>query len=489
MFCTNCGAKMEASDRFCGNCGAAVVDEPTAEIPAVEETVQEEALASEILPEAAEEAAADTTEETVEETTEEVMAEAAEEAPEEAPEQPVAEPEPIPEPEPEPMPEPTPEPIPVPQPQPAPARPVEKVRRKPHIALRVLMQFLSLILCLVLTVTLLATVALADVKLVLSEDGMQQLFQELLNTSTSQPKHTAAGPGVIGLAQHRPLYAPDYLYDEIPEDVDVQALIDAVLSDPDNLESVEALVGAVYEELENLLDEELLFTEEELLSFVKKSTIADYVASKLSGFTQDFINGTNKTTITTKELEKLVEENIDLYEREFHTQVDEESRSSMAAALDKMVNEQDLNQVVQDKVFSSVEDAINEAAGETGVTWKEIQKTLKILNADLTLYAAIAICLLLVLLMCALNFYNVPAGLTWSAVPFLFLGALLTLLPTLAAILPLPDRVHNLLMPLLAVFQRVHLTVLIIGIVLLVAGIIWRIVRKVLRNKRAVQTA
>ena len=481
MFCANCGAKMEDSDRFCGNCGAAVVDEPAPELPAAEETVQEEILVSAVQPEP------------VEEVTAEPIAEPeigdAEAVPPVA--EPISEPESEPEPEPasEPIPEPIPQPIPAPQPQPAPAHPVAKERRKPHIALRVLMQFLSLILCLVLAVTLLVTVALADVKLVLSEDGMQQLFQELLNTSTSQPKQTAAGPGAMGLAQHRPLYAPDDLYGEIPEDVDVQALIDAVLSDPDNLQSAEALVHAVYEELENLLDEELIFTEEELLSFVKKSTIADYVASKLSGFTQDFINGTNKTTITAKELEKLVEENIDLYEREFHTQVDKESRDSMAAALDKMVNEQDLNQVVQDKVFTSVENAINEAAGETGVTWKELQKTLKILNADLTLYAAIAICLLLMLVMCALNFYNVPAGLTWSAVPFLFLGALLTLLPTLAAIVPLPSRLSGILLPLLEVLQRVHLTVLIIGIVLLAASILWRIVRKVLRNKRAVQTA
>lgn len=366
-----------------------------------------------------------------------------------------------------------------PAPQPKPVKAKKQRGRKPHIALRILLQFFSFVMAVALCAALLGTVVLADLNRLMSAGGIQSLISSIL--APQQAPHRITG--VVG--------AGGVLLDNnftIPGDLDINDVPEDILSGGNTDENVSDLVGWLYDQLANSTDKPLNITEEQVQQFVQESTFDDYMAEKLAGYAQDFINGTSNTTITADEIMGLLEENEDLIKESFNIEFSEEAKDALRQSVDKVVTDQELNSVIRDQVFDSVEDIINESVSSTGTSWTELQPQIQKLCSDTTLYTAIGICVGILLILCLLNFYNVPAGLTWAGVPCVILGGLLTAslsaLSMAGSLLGLPSSLTTVLASFTGLFMPIHAGLLAIGVGLLVISVIWRVIRSNIRRKQ-----
>ena len=365
---------------------------------------------------------------------------------------------------------------PVAQPVAEPAKKKKKFKKRPHMAVRALLQFLSFVLCLVLVSSILATVAVADLRVMLSQGGIKSIIDAVMGISQSSEyvplPQAPAGEGHVAQVS-------DFSLDEIPEDI---------LSGGNGEDNVNALIDWLYTELEKDAEEGLEFTKEEFQSFMEESTISEYVSEKLAGFAEDFINGTEETNITTEEIMDLLDENEQVLEEKLNVVLTEEDKQKIEQDVHKVVVEDKLNETIRDTVNESVEEVLQ----ETGLDRETLQSALQLITSDLVLYGAIAACVLLVVLLCLLNYYNVGAGFTWSASAGLLVGLavsaplltlqygqdlLLDLLPDMANFLGLAVSFVPALAP-------IHYGLLLGSAVVLVISIVWRIIARCIYNRR-----
>ena len=472
MFCENCGAKLEEDARFCGVCGTKVtLPEPAESQPAPENGGQlplEEGTAP--APEAVE----------PEPAGEPVLSEPVPEPVADLPPQPVVQPVYV-----EP-PQPVAQPVYVEPPQPvaAPAKRPYRPKSKPHIALRIPLQILSFILCLVLAVSLVGTVLLADLNLLMSAGGIKQLINAVL-LPTAAPCHVRPAAGALGVHMDDAAI-PEFT---IPGDLDISDIPSDLLNGEDGV-NIDGLVDWIYNAVEEATGEPLPVSKDQVQSFIAESTVSDFVSEKLAGYAEDFINGTETTTITTQEILDLLEENQRLMEEKFQVEITPEVKDNLSVSVENAMAETDLNAVIREQVFETVKETIDESMEETGLSWEQLQPMLQTLCSDSLLYIAIGSCLVLMLLLCLLNFYNIPGGMTWSAVPCIFMGGLLTAplvvlqaSPDLFADL-MPKAVTGILASFAGVLMPIHSAVLFVGLGLLIVSIIWRAIRGAVRRSR-----
>ncbi len=350
---------------------------------------------------------------------------------------------------------PMPEPIPAPQP----------VRRKPHIALRIGMQLLSFLLSTVLGIVLIATVLLADMHTLTSSGGIKQIINAVLlpnKAPASMQPMVAAGGTVIDPGQI-----------ELPEGAE-----DAILSGDSN-----ALVDILYDTMQEMLGEENPITKDQLQTFVENSTVTDYIADKAAGFAEDILNGTENTQITTEELVQLVEENKPLIEETFEIEITDDQMEEIKSNVTTIVEENDINTTIRTEINNAMDSAVSSAGG-AGIPLAEIMQIVRMLSQDTVLYAAIGACALLLILLCGANFYNIPGGLTWAAMPCIFIGGILAAPVAVLQMTPSILGEFASLAPMVNVVAVNHYAAPIIGLVLLIGSIIWRIVRSCIRNSQ-----
>ena len=369
--------------------------------------------------------------------------------------------------------------------EPAPAKKKEKKKaykppRKPPLLLRIPLQLLSFVLCLALTVGLLGTVMLADLNHLMSADGIKQMIHAVLIPSYAAPRTVSPAVGAVGVRLDNSFDIGNIDLDDIPDDL---------FNSEDGL-NVDSLIDWIYEEIEKNSNQPLTVTKEQIEEFIAESNVADFVAEKLAGYTEDFINDTEKTEITVDEVMELLEENEELIEEKFDVNITKDVRKNMEATVEKVVEENDLNEIIREQVFVSVENSIDQTMQIAGKSWEDLRPMVQKLCADETLYTALGICAAILLLLCLLNFYNVPAGLTWGAVPCLVVGALVT--APLALLVASPDifagivseAITGTIASVAGALIPIHGSVLVLGLALLVLSIFWRIIRAAVRRHR-----
>ena len=355
-------------------------------------------------------------------------------------------------------------------------------RRKPHVAVRILMQLLSLILSLLLSVSVVATVVLADVNHLMSGDGMKQIINTVLLPGKSAPQKVTPNAGAAG--GHTALADT-----QLPGNVNINDIPDDLLNGDSPEETLDNLIEWIYEEIDKSSSSPVPYTKDQVKEFVAESTIPDFVAEKLAGFAEDFVNDTEKTTITADEIIELLEENEDLIEETLDIRMTSEVKKNMRKTVEKVVEDNDLDTVIREQVFVSVQQSIDKSMAETGMSWEDIQPKLQWLCSDTALYIAIGVCLVLLLLLCLVNYYNVPAGLTWAAVFSMIFGVVLTVPLILLQMFPnifsfIPKAISSMIASFAGILLPIHGMVLLAGVVLLVISIIWRVIRSAVYRKR-----
>ena len=354
--------------------------------------------------------------------------------------------------------------------------PKEKGRNKPSLALRVPLQIISFLLSILLFVSLLGTALLMDCNRLLSAAGIKQVMNAVFSVSSAKPAIRVT-PGAVGAGTRMdnvPTLPPNVQIPELPEDVLMGG-------------DTDALVDWICDMASQMAGQEVQVDRQQLQAFVEASTLTDYVAEKAAGYASDFINGTKETRITSDELMALLEDNQSLIEETFQVEVTREMKKELEKAITTTIEENKLNEMIHEQVFSSMEEALN---ASLPVAWNQVQAILQMLTADSVMLGAIGICLLLMLLLCVLNFYNVPGGLTWSAVPCILAGGILSLpvaflqaSPVLMTqLLEMPGGLMQMLLSFLRVFATVHYGILFFGVILLVLSIVWRILRASVRS-------
>jgi hypothetical protein len=471
MFCDHCGAKLEDDARFCGLCGAKLT-------PA--ESVEEAPVPTEEAPDL------------------QVIQEVPVPRQEAAPEVTEPAPEPVPEPVAEPVPDPVPQPMVPPEvpvqppvfvmPPAAPAVPAKKPYRpkpKPHIALRIPLQILSFLLSFILAFSLLGTVLLADLNHLMSAGGIKQLINAILIPNAA-PHSIQPAVGAAGVRFGNETPVPGFT---VPGDFDVSD-IPSDLINGENGVDMDGLINWIYNTVEEAAGEPLPISKEQVQEFIAESTVSDFVSEKLAGYAEDFINGTENTTITTEELLELLEENQDLLEEKFQVEITTEVKENLTAAVEEAMTEADLDTMIREQVFETVEESIDQTMQEAGMSWEQLQPMLQTLCSDTTLYTAIGICAVLMLLLCLLNFYNIPGGLTWIAVPCILMGSLVTAPLVLLSASPqifagmVPEAITGIVASFAGVLLPIHGSVPILGLALLIISIIWRAIRGAVRRSR-----
>lgn len=366
---------------------------------------------------------------------------------------------------------------PVPVQVPKQAKASKNRRQGPSLLVRIPLQLLSLIMCLVLVVCLLATALLLDCNRMLSAGGIKQLVSAVLSVSQSgssspNPSLGAVGAGVRLDTTTLPEDALENI--EIPSEVLTGG-------------STDALVDWLCEVVSEAAGQEVVIDRDQVQTFVSESTVTDYVAEKAAGYAEDFIQGTRNTQITTEELKALFDENEDLLEQTFQIEVTPELRESIDKTIEYTVEENNLNETIHEQVFTAMEEALDESV--PGMDADTLRSYLQLLTSGGVVWGSIGLCIVLVLLLCALNFYNLPGGVTWSAVSCILAGIILSLPVALLQGSPalltdylgVPQIVTHLVTSFLSVFAVVHYGMLAVGAVLLLLSIVWRVIRATAR--------
>lgn len=468
MKCTSCGAELEQEQTVCPSCGA----EPTPEEKVSETPVEEvaEAAAEETPEVPAEETAEAAVEEATEETVDEPVVESVEAPVEKAPA--------------------------------APVKKAKKKRRKPPVPVRMLLQLISLVLSLVLLVAVLATAVVGDIRVLTDKDGIKKIIGSLFS-----PQTTVVIRPVAGAAGVKPM----------AEEGGVMGGLDM---------SSDMLTDWIMNAIGPELGEDVEISREEIENFLEESTITDYVSDKVAGYVEDFITGEDTTTITPEEIKELIEENKPLLEETFQIEINEE----VVESITEMVEEIDVDTIVKEEALGAIGGVTIGGNGQSkpdtdkpgtsnkpgtsdkpgtsakpgdsqdneggflpvpdlseGMSINEILQTLRAYTSDGMVAALCGVCVVLMALLCLCNYYSLPGGLGWCAFPCILLGVILSAPvvlvqsapETLAMILGEAAMYMKTINAVVGIIAPVHYGVLGLGLALMIASIVLRIVRRV----------
>jgi len=371
---------------------------------------------------------------------------------------------------------------------------------------RVLLGFISVLLCIVLFVCSLVTILVADLGLLTSKGGLQKLIQDVL-FSTSAPARPGFAPAGV-LVGRNPVRM-----NELENaagfdlgDIDLSGLVNG-----DGAEG--ALADIIYGIMEEQLpEEEIPFSKEDVTEFVEQSTLTEFLSDKVSGIVVDVINGEATTTITKEDVMGLLEENKELIEDTFKTEIPDEVIESVG----QFVEESKISETIQQSVAEIVGVEIvpttpatpdPENPGNTiGSTTTDVQKPIfrpgdlevlqdvtsgnvsdmgvkealamvRIITSPAVLIGCIAICLLISGLLFLTNWGRPNAALRCSGISY-FIAGLLFLIPSAVAqfapsLFAGMGIAGNAVRQILALAGTISLGVTVFGLALIIGGAVW----------------
>ena len=345
--------------------------------------------------------------------------------------------------------------------------------KKPPALIRLVMQIVSLLMCLTLIASLITTVLLADIRSLTSSGGIEKIITALFTPESSmQMPDPTIDPVANALPVHK-LNSTTGTEDgtQIPEDVEIPM---------DALTNSDAMTEFVTGFVESLLGEEAAADPENVSRFVEESTVMDFFAAKISSFVSDAFSGNQSATITAEEIMQLLDENQALLEDIFKIEITDEQKEQIGTQVNDMLAEADLDNTIRQSIDDLTSTPIE---GMDGMTVGDLMQTIQKISQPGVILLAFGFCLLLMLGMCLLNFYNIPQALRWCGFPCLISGAILSApllvinaspailaeaMPDTAALMTVVDAALSVVAPL-------HFGILILGVAMIVLSFLWRL--------------
>lgn len=390
---------------------------------------------------------------------------------------------------------------------PACGKKAKKRGRRPIFPIRWLMQGLSLVLFLALMAGLLATVLLADVRILTSSGGIETILTHLVTPENTQQSPSTTPPmGAAGVMLYNMYEFDGYVVDDDGNIIAPDGTVLGNINDPDSIQlpdgvelpddlqipsqaltSPNALAEYVHELAQQILGGDVPVTVDQVLAFIVESNIMEFVAEKASTLVEDVLAGTpaeeTAPIITADELVQLVEDNETLLEKHFNVELTEDIKQDMALQIHESFDDAALNQTLRDSVDQTLAQPV---PGMNSLTISDLLAKLRVFTQTKFIIAAAAVCVALMALLMLLNYYDLPRGLRWSASACTSVGSLLAapllvlqvspvllknLLPETAEALALVGGAARVISPL-------HYGLLAFGIVLLVVSVVWRALAK-----------
>lgn len=385
---------------------------------------------------------------------------------------------------------------------------------------RVLLGFVSVLLCIVLFACSLVTILVADIKLLTSKDGIQQLIKDFFFTTSApaRPGFAPAGalPGRNPIRMNEAENAAGFDLGGI----DFSGFdFEAILSGEN---AAGALVDAFFDAVGETAEVELPFTKEDVTQFVEESTIPEFISDKVAGIVSDVILGESTTTITKEDVVGLLEENKTLIEDTFKVEIPQEMIQQVGAMLEENNIIESIQEGVQNIVGSEIAPPASpddpKEEGDSGkpssgvsnnvsaglelmdsITTGEVDKLgigeilvmVRFIASDTVLYCCIGVCLALMALLFLTNWGRPNAALRCSGIPC-FIAGLLILIPSAVAQFA-PSLVDELfstagkaIRKVLSLAGTISLGVTVFGLVLIIGGAVWG---SVLKKKRIAAAA
>ena len=333
-------------------------------------------------------------------------------------------------------------------------------RKNLPLGIRILLAFVSVILCFCLFAATLGTIVLADLGLVISEDGVKTIVTHLLMPSAAPQR--------------------------MPQVVRPSLALGAHLSGPASPAMGDFnITDMVFDLLEEHFGEELPVTKDQVDSLIQDPSVSDFVTEKVSGIVNDLINGENTTAITKDEVITIVTDHKDFLEETFDIVIEEES-------IEQFLEENNVMDTVED-AFSQITEYVGGTADpdapvrsdqeilENMVSKGEfspaaipaIMRILRSVTSLPMLLAAIGACLLLIALLFLTHWGRPFAAVRTAGIP-VFLAGLIMLLPSVAVeVFPAAGTqavILNITKGILASVIGVSIAVAALGLVMIVAG-------------------
>ena len=350
-------------------------------------------------------------------------------------------------------------------------------KKKLPVGIRIVFAFLSVLLCIALFATTLVTIAVTDLKVVTSRDGLQTIITEAFFPKSASvrviPKLTG-GNAVGGFGALGSLGG---------EEMDQNMLVDAL-----------------YDMLAEQAGGELPVSKEEVSELLEESSIPEFISDKAAGIISDVIMGESTTTITKEEVIELIEENADLIEEKLDITIEQEHIDAIGGWIEESEVLENVQQEIQEvigitppavtpdsptgstgstgesgsevpqkKPAGSILDLVGpEAAAPTNIA--EVFALLRAVSSTESLLICVGACLLLLVFLLLTHWGRPFAAIRSAGISVMIAGLIMTLPGLLASFLPAGDPILIIAQKIFSMTITVSLCFAGLGLVMIVAG-------------------
>lgn len=350
----------------------------------------------------------------------------------------------------------------------------------------------SFFLGLLLFVSILATVLIANVQVITSQDGLSGILRIIMSTpvATSNDDSLYVAPSTYRTYQLS--FREETPAGDTNADADAAGDVAADLT--------EQVIGMFYEAMGDMFGEDMTFTQEEFTQMVNDSTVKDYIADKTAALIVDYLNDEVTTTFEVAEVVDLIHENSEMIE----SITGEPIPDDIAERIGKAFDENEIIVKVEAEglagFMAMMEDPENpDSSSDNSMlellkAVKEYYGPVSAIASTQNLLIGIAVCLVLMAAIALINCRQLGKGLRRVGYPLIFAGCVYFALnavlgfasdflgelfaedPSIAA---LATTIPELFRYILSQTAVVNIVIFSVGCALFVAGIVLPIVLRV----------
>ena len=350
----------------------------------------------------------------------------------------------------------------------------------------------SFFLALILFVSILATVLIANVQVITSQDGLSGILRIIMSTPVAASNDDSLYVAPSTYRTYQLSFREETPAGDTNADADAAGDVAADLT--------EQVIGMFYEAMGDMFGEDMTFTQEEFTQMVNDSTVKDYIADKTAALIVDYLNDEVTTAFEVAEVVDLIHENSALIESITGAPIPDD----IAERIGKAFDENEIIAKVEAEglagFMAMMEDPEN-PDGASGNSMLELLKAVKDYYATVSAIAStqnlligIAVCLVLMACIILINCRQLGKGLRRVGYPLIFAGCVYFALnavlgfasdflgelfaedPSMAA---LATTIPELFRYILSQTAVVNIVIFSVGCALFVAGIVLPIVLRV----------